>query len=152
MRITAKVDYAVRVCAELAAADPGEPVKGEALATAQDVPLNFLWSILGELRKAGIVRTQRGAHGGYHLAQPASEITVADVIRAVEGPMATVRGESPEQVEYRGSAESLRQVWIAVRASLRAVAEHVTLEQIAAGKLPAHVTALTDDPDAWLRR
>jgi len=152
MRITAKVDYAVRVCAELAAAEPGEPVKGEALATAQDVPLNFLWSILGELRKAGIVKTQRGAHGGYHLAQPASEITIADIIRAVEGPMATVRGESPNEVEYGGAAESLQQVWIAVRSSLRAVAEHVTLEQLASGKLPPHVVALTKDPDAWLKR
>lgn len=152
MRITAKVDYAVRVCAELAAAEPGEPVKGEALATAQDVPLNFLWSILGELRKAGIVRTQRGAHGGYHLAQPASEITVADVIRAVEGPMATVRGESPERVEYGAAAVALQQVWIAVRASLRSVCEHVTLEQLASGNLPNHVMALVDDPDAWQRR
>ena len=107
MRITAKADYAVRAAAELAAAEPGVPVKGEALATAQHIPLNFLENILRELRRAGIVRTQRGADGGYLLALPASQISVADIIRAVEGPLAAVQGMRPEQLHYEGSAEKL---------------------------------------------
>lgn len=153
MRITAKADYAVRVCVELAvAASSGKPTKGEALAGAQSIPLNFLENILGELRHARIVRTQRGAHGGYLLARPPGEITVADVIRAVEGPLASVRGQRPEEVEYEGTAAPLKTVWIAVRANLRAVVERVTLEDLAGGRLPQAIEELAGDPEAWITR
>ncbi|MEA2392175.1 MAG: hypothetical protein QOJ82_66 [Solirubrobacteraceae bacterium] len=151
MRISARADYAVRAAVELAAADEG-PTKGEALARAQDIPLKFLENILGDLRHAGIVRSQRGADGGYWLARPASEVTVADVIRAVEGPLASVRGGRPEDVAYDGAAESLAQVWIAVRASLRSVVEAVTLADVASGRLPARVARLAEDPEAWVTR
>jgi Rrf2 family protein len=152
MRISAKADYAVRAAVQLAAADGDRPTKGDTIARAQDIPLKFLENILGDLRHAGLVRSQRGAEGGYWLNRPADEITVADVIRAVEGPLASVRGQRPEDIEYGGAAVSLAQVWIAVRASLRAVAEHVTLADIAAGTLPPHVAALARDPEAWVTR
>ena len=151
MRISAKSDYAVRAATELAAADGG-PVKGEALASAQDIPQKFLENILGDLRQAGIVRSQRGAEGGYWLARPAPEITVADIIRAVDGPLASVRGQRPEDVGYDGLAKPLQTVWIAVRASVRSVTEHVTLADLASGELPPEVEGLTRDPDAWKRR
>ncbi len=152
MRISAKADYAVRAAVELAAATDDKPVKAERIATAQDIPLNFLENILGELRHAGIVRSHRGAEGGFRLAKPADELTIADVIRAVEGPLASVRGGRPEDVDYAGSAEPLQRGWIAVRASLRAVAERVTLADLASGELPAHVRELADDPEAWVTR
>ena len=152
MRITAKADYAVRVGAVLAAAKLGEPVKGPSLAEAQDIPLNFLENILAELRHSGIVRTQRGAHGGYLLAKPADQVSVADVIRAVEGPLASVRGMPPEDVTYDGDAASLQLVWIAVRSSLRQVVENVTLADIAGGKLPKWLPKLADQNDAWVTR
>src|ERR687886_569913 len=119
MHVSAKADYAVRAALELAAAGPG-PVKGDRIAEAQQIPLKFLENILSDLRHAGYVQSQRGAEGGYWLARPAEAITLADVIRAVEGPIANVRGLRPEQVEYGGAAEQLRDVWIAVRANLRA--------------------------------
>jgi Rrf2 family protein len=154
MRISAKADYAVRAAAELAAAQlaaggSGAPVKGEQLAAAQEIPRNFLENILSQLRHAGIVRTRRGAEGGYLLARPADEVTVADVLRAVEGPLAAVQGTRPEQLSYRGAAERLPEVWVALRASLRGVLEGVTLAQLASGALPAPVTRRTADPDAW---
>jgi len=133
---------------ELAAAGDG-PVKGERIAQAQEIPLKFLENILGDLRHAGIVRSQRGVEGGYWLAKPADEITVAEVVRAVEGPIANVRGVGPEQVEYAGSAAPLRDVWIAVRANLRAVLEHVTIADVARGELPAMIEELAANPDAW---
>lgn len=148
MRVSAKVDYALRAAAELAAAPPG-PVTAERLANAQQIPLKFLENILGDLRHAGLVRSQRGVDGGYWLARPAEEITVAAVVRAVEGPIANVRGVGPEQVSYAGSAERLRDVWIAVRANLRAVLEQVTIADLARGELPATIDALTRDPEAW---
>jgi Rrf2 family protein len=138
MRISAKADYAVRAATELAAAKDG-PTKGDAIARAQDIPLRFLENILGDMRQAGLVRSQRGAEGGYWLAKPAKEITVADIIRAVEGPLAAVRGEAPEDIVFSGSAESLGRLWIAVRASLRGVLENVTLADLVDGKLPARV-------------
>ena len=151
MRITAKADYAVRASAELAAAQPsGEPVKGELLAKRQGIPQNFLENILTELRRAGIVRTRRGADGGYQLARPAREITVADVLRAVEGPLAAVQGIQPQDLEYGGAAAHIPELWIAVRANLRAVLEKVTLADLAAGKLPRSVASKTADPEAWL--
>src|SRR5579875_2358205 len=132
MRISAKADYAVRAAVELAATTDEKPVKAERIATAQDIPLNFLENILGELRHAGIVRSHRGAEGGFRLARPPAEITVADVIRAVEGPLASVRGAPPEEARYGGAAETLPRVWIAVRVNLRRVVEQVTIADIAA--------------------
>jgi len=150
VRITAKADYAVRAAAELAAAQPsGELVKGEQLARAQSIPQNFLENILTELRRAGIIRTRRGAEGGYLLARPAAEISVAEVLRAVEGPLAAVQGIRPEDLEYRGAAEKLPEVWVALRASLRAVLEGVSLAELAGGRLPKQVKERTRVKDAW---
>ncbi|MBA2297912.1 MAG: Rrf2 family transcriptional regulator [Actinobacteria bacterium] len=139
MHVSAKVDYALRATAELAAAqleaaqskaDQAGTVKGERLAASQQIPLNFLENILLELRRSGIVASQRGAEGGYWLAKPAAEVTVADVIRAVEGPIATVRGARPEDVAYTGAATALREVWIELRASMRGVLETTTLADL----------------------
>jgi Rrf2 family protein len=149
MRVTAKVDYAVRASAELAAASGEGPVKGDRIAQSQQIPLKFLENILLELKHAGLVQSQRGADGGYWLAQPPEEISLADVIRAVEGPIANVRGQRPEHVEYPGAAAPLRDVWIAVRGNLRAVLETVTLADVAAGNLPDEVSRIAADPDAW---
>ena len=151
MRISAKVDYAIRAASELAAAGGG-PVKGDALATSQSIPHKFLENILADLRHARLVRSQRGADGGYWLAQPAEDISLADVIRAVEGPLASVRGEAPEDVEYPGAAEHLQDIWIAVRGCVRAVFEVVTLADLASGNLPEEIRALGQDPDARIRR
>ncbi|HEY8083886.1 MAG TPA: Rrf2 family transcriptional regulator [Solirubrobacterales bacterium] len=151
MRVSAKADYAVRAAAELAAAEEG-PVKGERLAEAQDIPLQFLEHILLELKHVGIVRARRGAKGGYWLAKPANEITIADIVRAVEGPIAHVQSDPPEMIEYRGNAEHLKEVWIAVRANLRAVLEHVTLADLVSGEMPAVVEELAASPDAWAPR
>jgi Rrf2 family protein len=148
VRVSAKSDYALRAVIELAATADG-PVKGERIAQAQEIPLKFLENILGDLRHAGIVRSQRGVDGGYWLARPADEITVAEVVRAVDGPIANVRGIGPEQVEYAGSAGPLREVWIAVRASLRTVLERVTIADLERGELPAPVQELVANPDAW---
>jgi Rrf2 family protein len=149
VRVSAKADYALRACVELASAEDGVHIKGERIAQAQEVPLKFLENILGDLRHAGLVRSQRGVEGGYWLARPASEITLADVIRAVEGPLANVRGVRPEAIEYAGSAEPLRNVWVAVRASLRAVLEETTLADVARNELPHAVRELVADPEAW---
>lgn len=151
MRISAKADYALRAASELAAAGGG-PVKGDALATAQGIPPKFLENILSDMRQSGLIRSQRGSEGGYWLARPAEEITVADVIRAVEGPLASVRGEAPEDVEYGGAAQPLQDVWIAVRAALRGVVEHVTLADLSGGKVPTKVARMAGDPDARQRR
>ncbi|MGH2869521.1 MAG: RrF2 family transcriptional regulator [Acidimicrobiales bacterium] len=152
MRISAKADYAVRATVELAAVEDEKPVKAEKIATAQQIPLNFLENILGELRHAGVVRSHRGAEGGFRLAKPAAEISVADIIRAVEGPLASVRGAPPEEASYNGAANSLPRVWIAVRVNLRRVVEQVTIADIASGKLPASVEKLTQDDGAWVTR
>jgi Rrf2 family protein len=149
VRVSAKVDYAVRACIELAHAEEGRPTKGDQIAQLQEIPLKFLENILAELRHAGVVHSQRGAEGGYWLARPPGEITLAEIIRAVEGPIANVRGLRPEQVSYTGSAEPLRDVWIAVRANLRAVLESVTLEDLAEGNLPPEVAELAANPEAW---
>jgi Rrf2 family protein len=148
VQISAKADYAVRALAELAARGGG-PVKGEQLATAQRIPAKFLENILAELRHAGLLYSQRGAEGGYWLARPADAIAVADIIRAVDGPLANVRGQRPEMVEYEGAAKHLSEVWIAVRASLRGVLEGVSLAALVDGPLPAPVLGLTLDPEAW---
>jgi len=149
VRVSAKADYALRACIQLAAAEGEGHVKGERIAQAQEVPLKFLENILGDLRHAGLVRSQRGADGGYWLARPAAEITLAEIIRAVEGPLANVRGVRPDSISYQGAAEPLKDVWIAVRASLRSVLEAVTLADVASGELPAVVRDLVADPEAW---
>ncbi len=151
MRVSAKTDYGVRALLELAVADDG-PVKGERLAQSQGIPLKFLENILTDLRHAGIVRAQRGAEGGYWLARPAAEVTLGEVIRAVDGPLASVRGEAPEEVEYAGAAQNLQVVWIALRASMRSVLDEITLADVVAGRLPARLRRLTEAPDAWSRR
>jgi Rrf2 family protein len=152
VRISAKADYAVRAAVELAAASDEKPVKAERIATAQGIPLNFLENILGELRHSGIVRSHRGAEGGFRLARPADQITIADIVRAVEGPLASVRGGPPEQASYPGAAEALPRVWIAVRANLRKVVEHVTVADVAAGQIPKAIDKLAEDPEAWVTR
>lgn len=150
VHIPAKVDYGMRALLALAASDG--MATGEALATAQELPAKFLGAILTDLRRAGLVTSQRGPDAGYRLARPASEITVADVMRALDGPLAEVRGLRPEMTEYHGAAEHLQEVWVAVRASLRSVLERVTLADVVAGRLPGPVARLTADPDAWAPR
>src|SRR6516165_8037561 len=149
MHVTAKADYAVRAVIELAGSRQDAPRKVDDVAQAQGIPVSFLENILTQLRSSGIVRSQRGPEGGYWLAKPADEVNLAQVIRAVEGPLVGVRGQRPEEIEYEGAAESLQQVWLAVRANLRKVLEHVTLEDVAAGKLPKEITALTRREEAW---
>lgn len=150
MRISAKADYAVRAAIELAAAaDDDGPVKGERISEAQDVPLRFLENILGELRHAGLVQSQRGAEGGYWLNRPADDITLAEIIRAVEGPLASVRGQRPEELEYRAGTEPLQSVWVALRANIREILESVTLADLVAGDLPEPIRTLTEHPETW---
>jgi Rrf2 family protein len=148
MRLSAKADYALRATVELASLGEGH-VKAEALSSAQSIPVRFLEQILLDLKHAGLVASQRGADGGYWLARPPEEISLADVIRAVEGPLANVRGVRPDELAYEGSAHSLREVFIALRANVRAVLEEVTVADVAAGELPDRVRELVRDPDAW---
>jgi Rrf2 family protein len=152
MHVTAKADYAVRAVVELADSGQASPRKVDEVAQAQSIPVSFLENILTQLRSAGIVRSQRGPEGGYWLAHPAEEVNLAQIIRAVEGPLVGVRGQRPEEVEYAGSAESLQQVWIALRANLRAVLEQVTVADVAEGHLPKEVVALTRGEEAWQTR
>jgi Rrf2 family protein len=146
VRISAKEDYAVRAALQLAAEGP---LKREQIAQAQDIPTAFLQNILIELRHAEIVEAQRGRDGGFRLARPADEISVADVVRAVSGPLATIRGVRPPAVDYNETAEPLREVWVALRMGIRSILEHVTLADLASNKLPANVRKLTGDPTAW---
>ena len=150
MRVSAKADYAIRATVELAAAEGTGQLRADRIAEAQDIPIKFLESILLELKHAGIVRSQRGADGGYALARPGAEIALADVIRAVDGPLANVRGDRPENVTYKGSAARLTDVWIAVRASLRAVLESTSVADVARGELPAEIEELSKNPDNWV--
>lgn len=149
MNISAKSDYALRAMLTLAAQDSLRPVKGETLAAAQQIPVNFLENILVDLRRSGLVASQRGAEGGYRLSRPAADITLAEVIRAVDGPLANIRGVRPEAAEYHGPAAALRDVWVAMRAALRSVLEAVTLADVAAGRLPGAVADLIAPDDAW---
>src|SRR4051794_14827709 len=151
VKVSAKSDYAVRALLELAQSGDG-PIKGERLAQSQGIPLKFLENILIDLRHGGIVRSQRGADGGYWLARSADSISVGEVIRAVDGPLASVRGEAPEDLGYDGAAEHLQTVWIAVRASLRTIVDELTLADVVAGRMPSHMKRLIDAPDAWSRR
>jgi Rrf2 family protein len=148
MRVSARADYALRAVAELAAAG-GVLLNREELSTRQGIPFQFLESVLLALKHAGVVQSQRGARGGFRLARPANTISLADVIRAVDGPMADVRGDRPEAVAYEGAAEHLREVWIAVRASLRAILEQITVEDLVRGRMPRAVRRLTQDPESW---
>lgn len=152
MRITAKADYAVRAALELAASPEGEPVKGEKLAESQGIPLQFLEHILLELKHARLIRAKRGYKGGYWLDRPAEEISIADVIRAVEGPLANIHESAPEDLHYEGPAERLRDVWVAVRANLRGILEEASLAEVSQGKLPWRIDAILNDPEAWVKR
>ncbi len=154
MRVSAKADYAVRAMVELAASGSSaeRPAKGEVVAEAQKIPLRFLENILGELRVHGLVQSRRGSDGGYWLARPADDVTLAEVIRAVEGPLATVRGEPAEELEYRGGSKPLREVWLALRVNIRQVLESVTLADVVSGALPAPIDTLAQHPDATLQR
>lgn len=152
MRVSARADYAIRALLELTAAGSGEPVRGDAIARAQGIPAKYLENLLADLRRVRLIASRRGASGGYRLARPASAITLADVIRAIDGPLAGVRDAAPEDVSYEGAAASLRDVWVALRASMRTVLEATTLADVAAGKLPAAVRRLLREPDAWTRR
>ena len=147
VHIPAKVDYGMRALLELASSDT--PITGDNLARAQGLPSKFLAAIMNDLRRAGLVQSQRGLEGGYRLGRPADAITAADVMRALDGPLAEVRGLRPEMTAYEGAAARLQDVWVATRASLRSVLEGVTLEDMVQGRLPAHIVRLVDDPDAW---
>ncbi len=156
MRLSARVDYALRAVAELAAATGAgqdradRPVTAERLAQAQQIPPKFLESILLQLRRGGVVTAQRGPEGGYRLARPADEISLAEIIRVIDGPLANVRGQRPENVDYQGAAEALQDVWIALRASEREILELVTVADVAGGDLPERVRELAADPRAWI--
>ncbi len=149
MRVTAKADYAVRAVIELAAGE-GDPVKRDRIVAAQSIPPKFLENILSELRHAGIVESQRGSEGGYWLSMPPERITVADVMRAVEGPLASVRSNRPETLEYKGLAQPLQTVWVALRSQIRSVLDVVTIADLVSGELPKAVLAMTENPDAWV--
>jgi Rrf2 family protein len=148
MRLSARADYALRAAIEIATISEGH-VTAEQVARAQQIPVKFLETILTQLRRAGLVRSQRGPDGGFWLARPADEITLADIIRAIDGQLLGVRGERPENIGYIGAAEPLQRVWIALRASERAILEEVTLGQIVSGVLPDSVMELVGDPRAW---
>jgi len=150
MQIPAKADYAIRALLTLAASE--DSISAEHLAEEQGLPAKFLGAILSDLRRGGMVTSQRGPEGGFKLARDPDHIMIADILRVVSGPMAGVRGMRPETLEYGGEATHLRDVWVAVRASLREVLEHVTLGQVLRGELPTAVTRFTDDPDAWITR
>jgi Rrf2 family protein len=152
MRVSAKADYALRALIEMAARAGGtevRPVSAEELGRLQEIPHNFLQAILADLRKAGIVHAQRGQAGGWRLAKAATTVSVADVIRAVDGPLVSVYGLRPEAVSYNERADALQRVWIAARHSLRDVFEQVSVADLAAGELPLPVARLTEDDDAW---
>ena len=152
VQISAKADYAMRALLVLAADPTGAPIKGQVIADRQNLPMKLVENTLGDLKRSGLVISQRGSSGGYRLGKPASLITVADVVRAVDGPMAEIRGQRPELVSYEGPAEHLQTVWIATRASLRSILEHVTLADIVTGRLPEHIVSIASAPDAWKAR
>ena len=149
MRVSAKADYAVRAAIELALAEGAAAVPAEVIARAQDIPQKFLEAILADLRRAGMVTSTRGAHGGYRLNRDPGQVTVADVIRAVDGPLVSVRGARPPDLTYEGAAEPLLLLWVGLRASVRSVLEGVTLADLAKGRVPAAVKRLASDAQAW---
>ncbi|MFD3947549.1 RrF2 family transcriptional regulator [Streptomyces sp. NPDC058579] len=149
MRISARADYAVRAALQLAASRDDEPLKTEAIADAQDIPHKFLEGILNDMRRGGLVVSRRGGNGGYRLARPAESISIADVIRVVEGPLVSVRGVRPPDLSYTGAAESLLPLWVALRSNVREILEGVSLADVAAAELPSGVSELASAPDAW---
>ena len=149
VQISAKADYAVRALVVIAAQPDQTPITGRTIATSQDMPVKFVENTLVELRTSGLVRSQRGTGGGYILGRPADQISIADIVRAVDGPLAHVRGDRPETLHYPEPAAPLQTIWIAVRATIRDVLEHVTLAHIVNGTIPQHIQQLTHDPDAW---
>ncbi|MEU3312552.1 Rrf2 family transcriptional regulator [Streptomyces sp. NPDC006687] len=149
MRISARADYAVRAALQLAASQEDGPLKAEAIAAAQDIPHKFLEGILNDMRRGGLVLSQRGGNGGYRLARPAGAISIADVIRVVDGPLVSVRGVRPPDLSYTGPAESLLPLWIALRAHVREILDGVSLADVATRDLPAEVSALAEAPGAW---
>ena len=150
MRVSARADYAIRAVAELAVVQGEERLKRDVIAMRQHIPVEFLESVLLTLKHAGIVQSQRGSGGGFRLARSAADISLADVIRAVDGPMSDVRGDRPETVEYTGPAERLQDVWIAIRASLREILEETSVDDLVHDRLPPEVKRLASDPDAWV--
>ncbi|MCZ1011687.1 RrF2 family transcriptional regulator [Streptomyces lydicus] len=149
MRISARADYAVRAALQLAASQDAGPLKAEAIAQAQDIPHKFLEGILNDMRRGGLVHSRRGGNGGYRLAKPAEAISIADVIRVVDGPLVSVRGVRPPELSYTGPAESLLPLWIALRANVRQILDGVSLADVASAELPDPVSALTEDPASW---
>jgi Rrf2 family protein len=149
MRVSAKSDYALRALIEIARRSDGVPVSAEEIGRLQDIPHGFLQAILADLRRAGILVAQRGQSGGWRMNRDPDDVTVADVIRAVDGPLVSIYGLRPEAVEYNESAAVLQHVWIASRHALRDVLEKVTVRQLAEGKLPRSVSSRTSDQDAW---
>ncbi|UNS95248.1 Rrf2 family transcriptional regulator [Streptomyces tubbatahanensis] len=149
MRISAKADYAVRAALQLATAEPGGTVKAEFIADAQEIPHKFLEGILNDMRRGGLVASQRGVNGGYRLAKPTEDISIADIIRVVDGPLVSVRGVRPPELSYSGPAESLLPLWIALRVNVRQILEGVSLADLVSGRLPGEVSLLTDSPSAW---
>jgi Rrf2 family protein len=152
MQVSARVDYGTRALVELASGGPGRLITSEELARLQGLPVKFLEGILTQLRRAGLVVSKRGAEGGYQLGRPADQIAVAEVFRALEGPIAAVRGQAPEDLTYPGAAEHLREVWVATRAALRVVLEEVTLADVVSGELPQPTLDMLAQPGAWERR
>lgn len=152
MRISAKIDYAVRAGAELAAADPAAWLNAERIGSAQGIPTAYLLNILSVLRTHGIAESRRGVDGGYRLARPAAEISVADIIRAIDGPLANIAGSRVEDVSYQGAAAPLRDTWVALRVNMRTVLEEVSLEALASNKLPQHVKRLLDEDESYVTR
>ncbi|KOG49484.1 RrF2 family transcriptional regulator [Streptomyces decoyicus] len=149
MRISARADYAVRAALQLATARDAGPLKAEAIAQAQDIPHKFLEGILNDMRRGGLVHSQRGGNGGYRLAKPAEAISIADVIRVVDGPLVSVRGVRPPELSYTGPAASLLPLWVALRANVRQILDGVSLADVASAELPSQVSALTEDPASW---
>jgi Rrf2 family protein len=152
VRVSAKADYAVRAMIELVDGAEDKPVKGELVSSSQDIPLRFLENILSELRHAGLVQSRRGTDGGYWLAKPADSITIADIVRAADGPLATVRGEPADELDYAEDAKPLQEVWIALRANIREILETVSLADVVAGQLPDPVRNIASQPDVWETR
>ncbi|MEU6950540.1 Rrf2 family transcriptional regulator [Streptomyces sp. NPDC046316] len=150
MRISARADYAVRAALQLAASRSDEPLKTEAIAEAQDIPHKFLEGILNDMRRGGLVVSRRGGNGGYRLAKPAESISIADVIRVVDGPLVSVRGVRPPDLSYTGPAESLLPLWVALRSNVREILEGVSLADVASAELPPEVSELATPPDAWV--
>ncbi|MCT9089726.1 Rrf2 family transcriptional regulator [Streptomyces sp. ASQP_92] len=149
MRISARADYAVRAALQLAASPDAAPLKAEAIADAQNIPHKFLEGILNDMRRGGLVLSQRGINGGYRLAKPAESISIADVIRVVDGPLVSVRGVRPPELSYTGPAQSLLPLWIALRSNVREILDGVSLADVASAQLPPSVAALADAPGAW---